>query len=385
MNNKFKFTDLSIKNLSPTLGRRIDYSDLDCPGLVLRLTEKGIKTFSYSFRLGGRTGRSTIGKYPQITIRDARQKTAEMKALVAKGIDPREMKQSAVIDNMKLTKHMINEFIEIYAKPRNSSWKQAQYNLNRYVVPFIGRKPIAEIKRADLHIILDKLSEQGKNITCNRTLAHMKRFFGWIVERGYLEYSPADHIKPRHIERRRERVLSDDEIKLIWASSENLNPSYQAWIKLLFLCGQRETETAQIRTSQIKDNIWELASTDTKNKRPSLVPLSSQSQSIINNIKNPKNNYLLTSGVIGDRPINGFSKTKNRIDQMSSVKEWTWHDIRAAVATNLAKLGYDRLLIKRVLNHKDSSVTAIYDRYTYINEVRDALQNWADKLDAITR
>ena len=97
------------------------------------------------------------------------QKTAEMKALVAKGIDPREMKQSAVIDNMKLTKHMINEFIEIYAKPRNTSWKQAQYNLNRYVVPFIGRKPIAEIKRADLHIILDKLSEQGKNITCNRT------------------------------------------------------------------------------------------------------------------------------------------------------------------------------------------------------------------------
>ena len=70
---------------------------------------------------------------------------------------------------------------------------------------------------------------------------------------------------------------------------------------------------------------------------------------------------------------------------MSSVKEWTWHDIRAAVATNLAKLGYDRLLIKRVLNHKDSSVTAIYDRYTYINEVRDALQNWADKLDAITK
>ena len=76
---------------------------------------------------------------------------------------------------------------------------------------------------------------------------------------------------------------------------------------------------------------------------------------------------------------------KKRIDQMSSVKEWTWHDIRAAVATNLAKLGYDRLLIKRVLNHKDTSVTAIYDRYTYINEVRDALQNWADKLDAITR
>ena len=93
--------------------------------------------------------------------------------------------------------------------------------------------------------------------------------------------------------------------------------------------------------------------------------------------------YLLSTGRVGDKPINGFSKAKAQIDRLSGVTDWRWHDLRAAVATNLAKLGYDRFLIKRVLNHKDTGVTAIYDRYTYINEKREALQKWADRLDDI--
>ena len=78
-------------------------------------------------------------------------------------------------------------------------------------------------------------------------------------------------------------------------------------------------------------------------------------------------------------------EAKTQMDRLSGVKDWRWHDIRTAVATNLAILGFDRSIIKRVLNHSDSGVTAVYDRYTYVEEKRNALQKWADKLDDITR
>ena len=124
---------------------------------------------------------------------------------------------------------------------------------------------------------------------------------------------------------------------------------------------------------------------DTKNKTPSLVPLSSQALDLINKTDQTDKDYIFTSGRIGDLPINGFSKSKNNINKHSKITDWKLHDIRRTVATNLSKMGYDRLLIKRILNHVDRDVTAIYDRYQYINEKKDALQQWAEKLDKIVR
>ena len=82
--------------------------------------------------------------------------------------------------------------------------------------------------------------------------------------------------------------------------------------------------------------------------------------------------------------MNGFSKVKRKIDKITGISDWTWHDIRAAVATNLAKLGYDRSIVRRVLNHKDTGVTAVYDRYSYLNEKRIALEEWNKRLNEIT-
>ena len=385
MPNKIKFTDLALKKLAPIKGKRFDYSDLDCPGLILRHTENDVKTFSFAFRIGVKTGRLTLGKYPHISIRQARQVTADMKKMIAQGFDPRTHKQSSIKAKETTVNSMIKEFIEIYAKPKNTSWKQADSNLKLYLADSLGREPVKEIKRTDIHKILDRLSAAGKHTACNRALAHMKRFFGWLVERGYIEHSPADHIKPRHTERPRERVLTDQEINSIWKASKKLSKSYKAWVRLLLLCGQRETETARIRKSQLTKKEWHLSSTDTKNKMPSIVPFSKQPQKIIEELKQTDNEFLLTSGVIGDNPINGFSKAKKQMDRLSGVTDWTWHDVRTAVATNLAILGFDRAIIKRVLNHSDGGVTAVYDRYTYVEEKRKALQKWADKLDDITR
>ena len=115
------------------------------------------------------------------------------------------------------------------------------------------------------------------------------------------------------------------------------------------------------------------------------MPLSAQARKIIDELLLTEGDYLFKTGLIGDAPINGFSKAKAQMDRLSGATDWRWHDLRAAVGTNITKLGYDRSLMKRIINHKDSGATASYDLYSYYGEKRDALQKWADRLDEICK
>ena len=383
MANKLKFTDQWIKTLKGDEGVEQHFGDLTCKGLSLKLTKQGVKSFSYTFRLGAKTGRITLGHYPDVSLKEARDQVEELRKLVALGTDPRQAKAENKQRQRNTVEEMAGQFIEKYAKVKNKSWRQAESNLRLHLLPALGAHPVASVRRRDIHDILDRLIAEGKGTTANRALAHIKKFFGWLVERDHLEHSPADHIKKPFNERPRERALTDSEIRAIWRASKALSWPYRAWVMLSLLCGQREAETASIRRSQIEGANWLLATTDTKNKRQSVIPLSRQAEALVGDLTKGEGEYLLSTGRVGDQPINGFSKLKAQLDQLSGVKEWRLHDLRAAVATNLGKLGYDRFLIKRVLNHTDKDVTAIYDRYSYLEEKREALQKWADRLDEI--
>jgi len=384
MTNEVNFTDAWLRKLKPP-EKREDFRDKTTRGLQLRSSPSGVKTFSFVFRIGLKMGRATLGKYPDIELRSARDKADKFRRFVTQGIDPRIEKRTKRTQQEMTVELMAEEFIESYAKPKNSSWRQAEINLRLYLSYPLGKRSINEITRQDIHKILDDLMARNKPTSANRALAHIRKFFGWLVERGYLEHSPADHIKPRYREQERERVLSDSEIKTIRMATESLSQPYSAWIKLLLLCGQRRVETASLRRSQIIDGCWHLSGDDTKNKQPHIIPLSRQAQSLVGVLLEQDGNYLIKTGRIGDKPINGFSKVKLQMDRLSAVEDWTFHDIRRTVATNLTKLGTGRLLLQKIINHSETGATAVYDRYSYIEEKRKALQTWADKLDEIIK
>lgn len=383
MSSKIKFTDHWLKTLKGNPLAEQHFGDITCKGLSLKITKMGVKSFSYTFRLGSKTGRVTLGQYPDLKLADARVRVEALRKQVAGGIDPRHVKAEERSKRERTVSEMASQFIERYAKPKNKSWRQAESNLRLYLVSALGSRPVSSVTRGDIHAILDRLINEGKGPSANRALAHMRKFFGWLVERDYIEHSPADHIKKPFSEKRRERVLSDWEIKAIWDASETLSPSYTAWLRLSLLCGQREMETASMRRSYIDGDIWFLTSNETKNKRENVLPLSRQAKVIVDELLKGDGEYLLSTGRIGDKPLNGFSKVKVQIDRASGVTDWRFHDLRASVATNLGRLGFDRFTIKLVLNHKDSGVTAVYDRYTYLDKKGVALQTWADKLDEI--
>ena len=384
MSYEVNFTDAWLRKLKPPVERE-DFRDRGTRGLQLRSSPSGVKTFSFVFRLGSKMGRATLGRHPDVDLKFARTKADEFRKLVSQGIDPRSEKRTKRRLQEMTVELMVHEFIQTYAKPKNSSWKQAESNLRLYLSNFYGTQPISEVTRADIHQILDDLIARDKQTAANRALAHIRKFFGWLVERGYLNHSPADHIKPRHKESERDRVLSDAEIKAIWNAAEAMSGPYSAWLKLLLLCGQRRVETASMRRSQIIDGSWHLSATDTKNKQPHIIPLPNQAQRLVDQLIEKEDNFLIKSGRNGDRPVNGFSKAKLQMDRLSGVENWKFHDLRRTVATNLTKLGIDRLILQKIINHSERGVTQIYDRYSYMDEKREALQKWADKLDEIIR
>ena len=384
MSNEINFTDAWLRKLKPPVGRE-DFRDRGTRGLQLRSSPSGVKTFSFVFRLGSKMGRATLGRYPDVDLKFARTKADEFRKLVSQGIDPRSEKLEKRRLQEMTVELMVHEFIQTYAKPKNSSWKQAESNLRLYLSNFYGTQPISEITRADIHQVLDDLIARDKQTAANRALAHIRKFFGWLVERGHLNHSPADHIKPRHKESERDRVLSDAEIKAIWNAAAAMSGPYSAWLKLLLLCGQRRAETASMRRSQIIDGNWHLSATDTKNKQPHIIPLPNQAQRLVNQLLEKEGNFLIKSGRNGDRPVNGFSKAKLQMDRLSGVENWKFHDLRRTVATNLTKLGIDRLILQKIINHSERGVTQVYDRYSYMDEKREALQKWADRLDEIIR
>lgn len=384
MTKEVNFTVPWLNKLE-ALEKREDYRDKSTRGLQLRVSTTGVKSFSYAFRLANKMARVTLGRYPDLNLKTARQKTDEFRRLVSMGIDPRFEKRDKITKQKMTVELMVSDFIYKYAKPKNSSWQQAENNLRLYLVSALGKKSIHDVRRQDIHSILDELVDRGKYTAANRALAHIRKFFGWLIERGYLENSPADHIKKRYNELERERVLNDEELRAIWNASNSMSGPYNAWMKLCILGGQRRLETASLRRYQIVDGCWQLSGGETKNKHLHIVPLSRQALEIVDNLMEQDGEYLIRSGRNGDNPVNGFSKAKTQMDRLSGVKDWKIHDIRRTVATNLSKLGVDRFLLQRIMNHTDTSVTKIYDRYSYLDEKREALQKWADRLDDIVK
>jgi integrase len=185
------------------------------------------------------------------------------------------------------------------------------------------------------------------------------------------------------------------ELRALWAACGELG-IFGAPFKMMLVTAQRRTEVGQMAWREINraDNLWQLARERTKADRAHEVPLSNLARAIIDEM--PKiSDFVFASGR-GAGAVNGWSKAKRRLDDLAAKRlrelapetdgllpEWRLHDLRRTAATHMAKLGVDRVVIGKVLNHAESAVTAIYDRHRYDHEKARALELWAQRLEQI--
>jgi integrase len=394
---KRKLTAAAVEKIGAPKKGRIEYFDTVLPGFALRITDKGSKSWVLFYRIGGRQRRLTIGKYPAFELADARQEAREALQLVEKGQDPAIVKAVAkrALKHPDTVEAVVGKFIERHAKPNNKTWREVQLMLNHHVLPDWGKREIRSITRRDVIDLIDDVTDRTSPVRANRILANVRKLFGWAVERDIIGATPVAGVKPPGKERERDRVLSDDEIKAVWAAcgdGENgIGWPFGPFTRMLLVTAQRRDEVAHMRWDDIdfEGRNWSLPREITKADRSHEVPLSPLAMDILTNT--PRiGPFVFMSGreprlSKGPKPISGFGKAKTAIDKKSGVTDWRFHDLRRSAGTNMARRGIPVFTISRVLNHAEGGVTKIYARHSFFTEKRDALNTWAQALESIIR
>jgi integrase len=277
---------------------------------------------------------------------------------------------------------VVPQFIELYAKPRNRSWKSTERVLTKFAP--LNERPINEIRRSHVVFILDGLTASGATIGVNRALAAVKKLFAWCVDRGTIEINPVAGLKAPAKEVSRDRVLTDDELRAYWAAAETEGFPFAQFAQVLVLTGQRRGEVAGMSRSEIdfEKAVWTIPAKRAKNATQHAVPLAPFVIDILKSLPRFLNSDLVFT-TTGKTPISGFGRFKRRLDNFSAGDDWRLHDLRRTAATNMALAGVQPHIIEAVLNHKSgivSGVAAVYNRHAYLDEKREALHLWTKRV-----
>jgi len=365
-------------------------------GLYLVIQPTGAKSWALRYRWHGMTRKLTLGTYPDMSLGAARGDAEARLVELERGTDPAaelaiEKAQSNPDSAGEVAEEWLKRSISKNTKPRTQ--REIKWILDREVLPAWKHKLITEISRNDVLRLLDVITDRGAPILANRTLAYVRWWLNWCVERGILQASPAAGIEKPTAEKSRERVLEDDEVTAIWDVAGNLGYPSGPFLKVLLLSAQRRGEVATMRWQDVdlERRIWALPSTATKARRPHDVPLSSQLVALIGELPRFEGPYVFST-TSGRKAINGFSKMKARCDKTlkdeeSQVDDWTMHDFRRTASTWLAGAGVPPHILGALLNHtpgKIQGITSIYNRFRYVEERRAALEKWAGHLARLT-
>jgi integrase len=385
---KKKLTEMAVSKIAPEAGRRLEVFDSLTPGLALRVTEGGRKSWSVMYRVAGRGDggnrgalrRMTLGAYPLIDLKAAREKARAAIDLADRGDDPTdkrrdEMRQKGV----RVFEVICARFIELHAKAHTKKWRDTERLLNTHVVPAWRGKLIDTIDRAAAHELLDEISMGHGTGAAREVRKHVTKLFNWAVDRGLLTASPvAGMRRPELGYAPRERVLSMDELRAVWKAADKVGYPFGPIVKLLILTAQRRAEVANIERGWLllDQKAFEVPAAMYKTDRPQVVPLSAPALAVVEALPNWNNGDFLLTTMAGKRPVSGFSRAKARLDQLSGVEGWTLHDLRRSAATHMARLGVPQEHIERVLGHAIEGVAGTYNRYSYLPEKRAALDVW---------
>jgi integrase len=366
-------------------------------GLYLQLQSSGAKSWAVRYYFEGRPRKLTLGRYPTVDLRAARRLAEQALGDVARGMDPAGAKQATRAaaraereSQIDLVERVVAQFIERHAKAKNRDWRETERALRREVVSRFKGRRLASVTRPQVRAMLDEIAARAP-IMANRVLAAFRKMCNWAVAYDLIGTNPCDGLAAPGKETRRDRVLSDDEVKRAWTAFEGVGWPFGAIGKLLLLTGARRDEVAAMRWSEIDvgARAWTLPKERTKNKREHVVPLSDEALALISSLPRieGKAGYVFTT--TGESAVSGFSRAKRAIDRAmgdAALPHWTLHDLRRTVATNLQRLGVRLEVTEAVLNHVGGSragIVGVYQRHEYGLEKRAALDAWARRLNEI--
>ena len=333
--------------------------DTEIKGFGLNTTAGGSRSYVFAYRLGGREApkrRKVIGKHGSPwTPDEARTEAKRLARLVADGVDPMDADKERRRQAVDLAfKSYVGTFAKGHlAREWGPRWVEVERLLEREPVDVLGAKPLPKITRGDLSAVWDTLVDRPA--VARLAFAAMRKLFRWAVGRGDLERSPMDGMTCPVSVPSRDRVLTDEELALVWHAAAVIGSPFSTFYRMLILTGQRREEVAALPWCELNrtEAEWRLPAERAKNGAAHIVPLAPQVVALLDGLaggeKWPRKGYVFTT--TGKTPISGFSRAKSRLDKEMSrleaeahggadeeaegIAAWRVHDLRRTLATGL--------------------------------------------------
>lgn len=379
--SRVRLTDRSIAALKPK-EKRFDVSDSLRIGLRVRVAPSGMKTWVYEKRIRGGPLRShTLGRFPVISLSEAREKAIVLEKEAMEGKD-----RKVEIVGQETVSAVLDKYEQLHLTNLRTG-KERRKQLNTALAKYMDT-PISKLERRNFQSFIDQVAATGSLVHANRYKAALSAFSGFAWQRGYIDQNIGAGLPNALREKPRDRVLTIDEVRAIYDAAEFLSPLWKPCIRLLILTAQRRSDIAGLRFTEIdlEKQRFDLPAARTKSGRAHIVHLSDPALELVEALK-PEDSRGPTCDLLfsttGKTPVSGFSKVKQQLDEMlPDLEPWRFHDFRTAFATAMAESGASEGVVDRVLNHSASAsaasaVARVYNHSKQLKQRAAVLDHWS--------
>ncbi|EBI5827819.1 DUF4102 domain-containing protein [Salmonella enterica] len=374
------------------------YKMADGGGLYLLVKTNGSRYWRLKYRIDGKEKLLALGVYPDVSLADARAKRDEARKGIAGGIDPLEAKKEQKVEREAQVKNTFQEIALEWHNMKVKKWSAGYASdileaFNKDVFPFIGQRPIADIKPLELLNVLKKMEDRGATEKAKKVRQRCGEVFRYAIVTGRAEYNPAPELTSamQGHESTHYPFLTTEELPAFFKALAGYSGSELMVLaaRLLIITGLRTGELRGALWSEIDTNkaLWEISAERMKMRRPHIIPLSIQALAIIEQIRAMTGQFPLLfpgrndpSKTMSEASINQVFK---RIGYTGRV---TGHGFRHTMSTVLHEQGYNTAWIETQLAHVDkNAIRGTYNHAQYLDGRREMLQWYADYMASLEK
>lgn len=386
---------LSDKKLKALLGseREAPIMIADGEGLSVKVSKQGNVSWVFSYRLGGRGSkleRLTLGRYPDMPLKLAREKREQCRQWLAGGLDPKTEIELSTEETLKpvTVKDALEYWLVNYARRKRSDEALVRAQLRKHIYPRLGRYPITRCETRHWVACFDEIN-QTKPMTAGRMFQISKQALRFCKVRRYAASDALAFLTIQDVGQpsgQRDRVLSDSELADVWrcTDSDDQQPYYSRLLKMLVLFGARTMEVRLSRWSEwdFTSWIWTVPKEHSKTREKIVRSIPEAIRPWLEELKRETGKTGLLLGE--DRTRQAVSlKGRRLFKDFHHNEPWTLHDLRRTFSTGLNNMGIAPHIVELLLGHALPGVMAIYNRSLYLPEKLDALNKWYDRLELL--
>lgn len=400
----------------PIDGKKTRYRIEGVPGLWLYVSPSGVRTWYARYQIGsGKTRQERwfrIGDATSISLATATEQAKAVDAKVdVEDRDPHAERELRRADSMTVGE-LFKEWQSRYAIPKLARAPTDEITFRCHIEPSFAKRKVRDLTRIELGRFRDEVAKKATPLTSNRVMVLLSRIFNWGLDEGLLEFNPAARLRKAAARKPRERVLTRGNISVFWNAlsametmtgehmalgekGRMLSPATRSILRLLLLTGQRRTEVAGALKSEFEmaadEPVWTIPGERTKNgllHRVPLCPLAKKEFAKAIAASPEKSPYVFPSNENLRTHVTpaAITRAMARLIMDISLPTVSPHDLRRTVGTEMARLGIPVHVRSLVLNHSPQSrgiTEAVYNRYAYDKEKREALLLWERELQTL--